>query len=199
MLPNGTLSDANPSSHPDLYFALRGGGSSFGIVTRFDVNAYPCGVVWGGTSADLHRDIDERRAALGLQDEPFDWSLDAIATTTARWLQKVATGLGYGAQKRDLIEAFIDLAKEEDPAAHAFIFSAWIPWMKGYFLGTTYCYSEPVARPTVLQKLSMIPRLISTKSLRRVSEFAKETQSSIVYGERLVAGPGRLRHPGLGF
>jgi hypothetical protein len=39
----------NQNSYPDLYFALRGGGNNFGIVTRFDLYAYPQGLMWGGS------------------------------------------------------------------------------------------------------------------------------------------------------
>lgn len=36
------------SSHPDLFRALRGGGGGFGVVTRFDLDAFPQGRLWGG-------------------------------------------------------------------------------------------------------------------------------------------------------
>lgn len=38
----------NQQSHPDLYYALRGGGNNFGIVTRFDYDTFPQGKLWGG-------------------------------------------------------------------------------------------------------------------------------------------------------
>ena len=38
----------NEQSFPDLYFALRGGGNNFGIVTRFDLETFPQGDMWGG-------------------------------------------------------------------------------------------------------------------------------------------------------
>ena len=38
----------NYASEPDLYFALRGGGNNFGIVTRFDLETFPQGDMWGG-------------------------------------------------------------------------------------------------------------------------------------------------------
>lgn len=41
VLANGTIVNANNSSHPDLWRALKGGGSNFGVVTRFDVEALP--------------------------------------------------------------------------------------------------------------------------------------------------------------
>ena len=38
----------NEQSSPDLYFALRGGGNNFGIVTSFDLETFPQGNMWGG-------------------------------------------------------------------------------------------------------------------------------------------------------
>ena len=49
MLANGSICDVNYGTHPDLYFALRGGGNNFGVVTRFDVHTFPQGNMWGGT------------------------------------------------------------------------------------------------------------------------------------------------------
>lgn len=36
------------ATDPDLFWALRGGGNNFGIVTRFDLAAYPQGLLFGG-------------------------------------------------------------------------------------------------------------------------------------------------------
>lgn len=41
VLANGTIVDANASCHPDLWRALKGGSSNYGIVTRFDINTFP--------------------------------------------------------------------------------------------------------------------------------------------------------------
>lgn len=48
VLANGQIKDVNQKSYPDLYFALRGGGNNFGIVTRFDLETFPQGKMWGG-------------------------------------------------------------------------------------------------------------------------------------------------------
>ncbi|RAH67585.1 FAD-binding oxidoreductase [Aspergillus aculeatinus CBS 121060] len=48
VLANGSLVDANLETHPDLYWALRGGGSNFAIVTRFDMCGIPLTYMWGG-------------------------------------------------------------------------------------------------------------------------------------------------------
>ncbi|KAF4583276.1 6-hydroxy-D-nicotine oxidase [Ophiocordyceps camponoti-floridani] len=47
VVSSGRIVQASPSVNPDLYWALRGGGgSNFGIVTRFDVEAFPQGDLW---------------------------------------------------------------------------------------------------------------------------------------------------------
>jgi hypothetical protein len=45
---DGTIRDADLKTYPDLFWALRGGGNNFGIVTRFDLNTFPQGDLWGG-------------------------------------------------------------------------------------------------------------------------------------------------------
>ncbi|EGY23656.1 hypothetical protein VD0002_g7316 [Verticillium dahliae] len=48
VLATGEIVLATPTQNEDLYWALRGGGgSSFGVVTRFDVDAFAQGDLWG--------------------------------------------------------------------------------------------------------------------------------------------------------
>lgn len=49
MLSSGDIVNANPTSHPDLWRALKGGSGNFGIVTRFDLATIPQDEIWGGT------------------------------------------------------------------------------------------------------------------------------------------------------
>lgn len=49
VLADGRVVNANANGkHADLYKALRGGGNNFGIVTRFDLDTYPQGLMNGG-------------------------------------------------------------------------------------------------------------------------------------------------------
>ncbi|QIW96734.1 hypothetical protein AMS68_002252 [Peltaster fructicola] len=49
VLADGSIVDANKTSHPELYFALRGGASNFAIVTRYTLLTHPIGSVWAGS------------------------------------------------------------------------------------------------------------------------------------------------------
>jgi FAD/FMN-containing dehydrogenase len=48
VLASGEIVDANTTSHSDLFAALKGGQNNFGIVTRFDLKAFPATTIWGG-------------------------------------------------------------------------------------------------------------------------------------------------------
>jgi FAD/FMN-containing dehydrogenase len=48
VLADGSVVNANKDENPRLWKALKGGGSNFGIVTRFDMAAFPAGDIYGG-------------------------------------------------------------------------------------------------------------------------------------------------------
>jgi len=50
VLADGRIVNANNKTNTDLYFALRGGGNNFGIVTRLDLNTFSHGQMWGGST-----------------------------------------------------------------------------------------------------------------------------------------------------
>lgn len=48
VLADGTVVTVNKDQHPDLFWAIRGGGGNFGIVTSFKFQAHPVKTVIGG-------------------------------------------------------------------------------------------------------------------------------------------------------
>ncbi|KAL8664814.1 MAG: hypothetical protein Q9168_007831 [Polycauliona sp. 1 TL-2023] len=46
VLSDGTITNANANLNPDLFWALKGGGPNFGIVTRFDLYTIPVRNIW---------------------------------------------------------------------------------------------------------------------------------------------------------
>jgi FAD/FMN-containing dehydrogenase len=67
---DGAIRTANRDEHPELFWALRGGGGNFGVVTRFSFRLHPVGptitgglIVWSAERADevlaAYRDLTE--------------------------------------------------------------------------------------------------------------------------------------------
>lgn len=48
VLADGSIVTTNKDQHPDLFWAIRGGGGNFGIVTSFTFQAHPVMNVFGG-------------------------------------------------------------------------------------------------------------------------------------------------------
>jgi FAD/FMN-containing dehydrogenase len=96
---SGDVVEATRESHPELMWALRGGGGNFGVVTRFDFRAHPLdGVVFatlpitGDTRRvltavrDLLRDAPRELTVTFMDVPAMDPSAPAGATVTAVWI-----------------------------------------------------------------------------------------------------------------
>lgn len=48
VLANGTMITASNTTNADIFAVIKGGGSNFGVVTAYVLQAYPIGRIWGG-------------------------------------------------------------------------------------------------------------------------------------------------------
>jgi FAD/FMN-containing dehydrogenase len=62
VLADGTLVTTDETRHPDLFWALRGGGGNFGVVTSFVYRAHPVDTVHGGP---IFWDLAHAREVMG--------------------------------------------------------------------------------------------------------------------------------------
>ncbi|KAF9894140.1 hypothetical protein FE257_009113 [Aspergillus nanangensis] len=89
VLADGSILDVNRESHPDLYWALRGGGANFALITRFDMHSFPHEMMWGGIR---NYTIDQVDAVLdayvdfGLRaaEDPSAYQITTIYYTNAK-------------------------------------------------------------------------------------------------------------------
>jgi len=79
VLANGSVVNANVSSHGDLFRALKGGGGNFGVVTRFDVRAIEGADLW----------YDRRMMAPDRSDAVADM-LVKFADQNRTWISRIS-------------------------------------------------------------------------------------------------------------
>ena len=59
VLADGSVVQANKTSYSDLFWALKGGSSNFGLVTRFDLETIKSPKVWAGTHTVSSEYVDQ--------------------------------------------------------------------------------------------------------------------------------------------
>jgi FAD/FMN-containing dehydrogenase len=80
VLASGEIVNANATSNSDLFTALKGGQNNFGIVTRFDLKAFPATKIWGGrivyapaAATDLLTAYSNYKTAKGFDPHVAGW------------------------------------------------------------------------------------------------------------------------------
>ena len=77
MTADGAIVTASADEHPDLFWALRGGGGSFGVVTALEVRLHPVAAVHAGTT---YHAVDRAAATLAAYRDWIAAAPDEIST-----------------------------------------------------------------------------------------------------------------------
>lgn len=64
VLPDGKIVQANSATNSDLFLALKGGSSNFGIVTKFTLKTYVSKGIWAGVHIVSEEHLDAYSAAI---------------------------------------------------------------------------------------------------------------------------------------
>jgi FAD/FMN-containing dehydrogenase len=113
ILANGSITNVNYASHPDLFWAMRAGGNQFGIVTNFDVQTYEEGPVWGGMPFHAFSDTRARAEALGATDT-FSFSSKLPMHLFGRTAEKLACAVGRCTTLQRYVEVIDLMGKKGD-------------------------------------------------------------------------------------
>lgn len=92
VLANSSIVQANKQTNPDLYWALKGGSSNFGIVTRFDVETFPVASTYGGTTVYESQSLDEYIDSIAAFVVPGGGSDDIYASINPTLQMNASTG-----------------------------------------------------------------------------------------------------------
>ncbi|TQV97831.1 hypothetical protein V2A60_006446 [Cordyceps javanica] len=104
VLADGSIRDINHKScYKDLYWALRGGGNNFAIVTRFDLQTYPQGDMWAGAQTFINtpetsKAINEAFESFAINSPEDDYAqiITAYAYAQSQGVYVIASDLQYG-------------------------------------------------------------------------------------------------------
>jgi hypothetical protein len=88
---DGEVRIANACSNPDLFWALKGGGGGFGVVTRVTLRTHALPEFFGGVSATIKATSDDAyRRLIGKTVEFY-----AEALFNSHWGEQILIGRGY--------------------------------------------------------------------------------------------------------
>lgn len=181
VLANGSITDVNQASAPDLYYALRGGGNNFGIVTNFDLETHSQGQVWGGHKFWLvdNADISSRSTALGLPSTPFSWTPRYFIEKAGSGLLRVVCMVGYCTTTNKILQIFEDvvMAEQDDPYAQLFLSFAYAAQLNVFITGGALVYTKPEPNPEVFKGFTDMKSLYKTLRIANFTEIYDEVNT----------------------
>lgn len=105
---NGDTLHVSAEEHPDLFWALRGGGGNFGVVTSFDFRAQPVKSIVGGT---ITYDLNERETVLSRWAQYMRTAPDELSSTLILFP-------GFGPQVPAQLFVFLCFSGDDEAAAN---------------------------------------------------------------------------------
>ncbi|KAK4236591.1 hypothetical protein C8A03DRAFT_35490 [Achaetomium macrosporum] len=110
VLADGSIVEANADENSDLWWALRGGGNNFGVVTAITMETFEQGKIWGGNVYHLLSTIDDQLKAF------VDFNSADGYDENASLITSFGYATGQGAAIANCIEY---IKAEENPAVFA--------------------------------------------------------------------------------
>ncbi|KAE9380997.1 FAD binding domain-containing protein [Stipitochalara longipes BDJ] len=192
ILANGTLANVNQHSAPDLYWALRGGGNNFGLVTRFNLETYPQTPAWGSFMNVLPLSLSwlsALKATFPDSTESTQKPLPLLTTLMhklVRPLFSLTCSLGYCSPPLPVLRAFTNyaLAEPGDPNSQLLLSFFKNPHTGAYFFNYGTIYSKPEPNPPIFEEFSKLPSVYYSRKIRSLSSIAAEIDSLCWVGLR---------------
>ncbi|KAG4433634.1 hypothetical protein IFR05_010880 [Cadophora sp. M221] len=188
VLANGSLTNINQASAPDLFFALRGGGNNFGIVTHFDMDIYPQGQIWGGQNFYLANpaEIAARKSYLHITSEPFSFSLWNIKNALCVSIAKLACKFEYCIDAKSFWQAVQNTVLYEQPDKYAQFVGTltWSTEIDSWVFHTMLAYTKPVPEPPAFRPFTSLTSFKSSNGIRNLTGFYDEVRGMNERGMR---------------
>lgn len=188
VLANGSLTNINQASSPDLFFAFRGGGNNFGIVTHFDMDIYPQGQIWGGQSFYFMdpTEVAARKASLNVTSEPFSFTLWNVKNAVCVSMVKLACKLRYCIDGKKYWQAVEDIiaSEQSDHWAQFLGTLTWSSEIDAWVLHTMLAYTKPANNPPVFQNFTSLKAFKSSNTIRNLTGLYDEVRDMNVRGRR---------------
>ena len=177
VLANGSIAQINQRTRPDLYWALRGGGNNFGVVTRFDLETFPSFSSWGGSAAFMLSDVKTTLARLGFS-RSFTITKSSIISSAVDLINSIVCKFGYCISIPQFASLVSQLATdaENDRDAHGFGFLFMVRETKTYMAGVELYHGQALEAqtPNAYRVFRNLKPVYSTLRASNLGDFAKE-------------------------
>jgi FAD/FMN-containing dehydrogenase len=185
VLANGSISNISQSTHPDLYWALRGGGKNFGIVTRFDLETVPQKQMYGGLNIFLLSDARNRFSRLKIVRN-FSWTKSWFFEKAADWANQMACLVGYCITFDNFTKlvAWNSIEVLSDLDAQLYGWMVLLPYTHTYIVGTQVNHGVAASNASAYEPLRKLKHVFTTNRVSKYTDFIQEITENNDRGNR---------------